>query len=266
MQNIKLIFKGIIIGLGKIIPGVSGSMLAFSLGVYEKAINAITNFKSDLKNNILFLSYLGIGVVIAILLFSNILIYLLNNYYDLTIILFIGLIGGTIPSVLKKVTLKKKRNLLFFFLALFIVYLIGKLQISKPFMPKHSILNYLYIIFLGIIDATTMIIPGISGTATFMMLNAYDFVLKIFSNPFKNIGVTILFFSGILIGIILISKLISYLLKKKKEELYLLIIGFSLSSLIYLFLQLLPKLILAHSLYYLLLFIVGLVISYKMEM
>ena len=79
MQNIKLTLKGIIIGLGKIIPGVSGSMLAFSLGVYEDAINAITNFKNNLKKNILFLSYLGIGIVISILLFSNLLIYLLNN-------------------------------------------------------------------------------------------------------------------------------------------------------------------------------------------
>ncbi len=265
MQNIKLTLKGIIIGLGKIIPGVSGSMLAFSLGVYEDAINAITNFKNNLKKNILFLSYLGIGIVISILLFSNLLIYLLNNYYDFTIMLFIGLIAGTIPSVLKKVTLKKKRNIIFLFLALFIVYLIGILKITVPFKPKPNILSYAYIILLGFIDATTMIIPGISGTATFMMLNAYNFVLDVFSNPFKNLLASFLFFSGILLGIILISMLINYLLKNKKEELYLLIIGFSLSSLIYLFLKLLPKLILGNIFYYLLLFIIGFVISYKMD-
>ena len=50
-MNIILIIKGFIVGIGKIIPGVSGSMLAMTLGVYEKTINAITNFFSSPKNN-----------------------------------------------------------------------------------------------------------------------------------------------------------------------------------------------------------------------
>ena len=51
-----LILKGILIGIGKIIPGVSGSMIAISLGIYEKLINSINDFfKSPNKNfNFLF--------------------------------------------------------------------------------------------------------------------------------------------------------------------------------------------------------------------
>ena len=47
----RLILKGFIIGIGKIIPGVSGAMLAITLGVYDKAILAITDFTSDKKKN-----------------------------------------------------------------------------------------------------------------------------------------------------------------------------------------------------------------------
>ena len=42
--------KGIIVGIGKIIPGVSGSMLAISMGIYEKLLNSINNFFSDIKD------------------------------------------------------------------------------------------------------------------------------------------------------------------------------------------------------------------------
>ena len=50
-----LFFKSFIIGIAKIIPGVSGAMLAVNFSIYDKLINAITNFFSDKKNNLKFL-------------------------------------------------------------------------------------------------------------------------------------------------------------------------------------------------------------------
>ena len=41
------LLKGFIIGIGKIIPGVSGSVLAITLGVYDKSVEYINNFKSN---------------------------------------------------------------------------------------------------------------------------------------------------------------------------------------------------------------------------
>ena len=61
-----LILKGIIIGLGKIIPGVSGSMLAISMGIYQKMIDSINNFFDNIKTNFLFLFKIGLGVLISI--------------------------------------------------------------------------------------------------------------------------------------------------------------------------------------------------------
>ena len=76
-----LILKGFLIGIGKIIPGVSGSLLAISLGVYDKAINSLVNLSNNFKENIYFLGKLAIGVVIAIMFFSNVIAYLLNSHY-----------------------------------------------------------------------------------------------------------------------------------------------------------------------------------------
>ena len=55
MEKIKLIVKGFIVGFGKIIPGVSGGMLAMMLKVYEPLIYAISHFFRDWKKNIVFL-------------------------------------------------------------------------------------------------------------------------------------------------------------------------------------------------------------------
>ena len=49
MKDIKLFIEGFIIGIGKIIPGVSGAMFAMMFGVYEKALNTISNIKKKLS-------------------------------------------------------------------------------------------------------------------------------------------------------------------------------------------------------------------------
>ena len=80
-EYIRYIIIGILIGIGKIIPGVSGAVIAISLGVYDKGIEAITHFKDDMRKNILFLGNIGMGVLIGIILFSKVINYLINNYY-----------------------------------------------------------------------------------------------------------------------------------------------------------------------------------------
>ena len=40
------LLKGFIIGIGKIIPGVSGALLAILMGVYDKSIYYINNYKN----------------------------------------------------------------------------------------------------------------------------------------------------------------------------------------------------------------------------
>ena len=76
-----LILKGIIIGIGKIIPGVSGSMLAISMGIYQKLIDSVNNFFRYPKENFKFLFKIAIGVIISMVFFSNIILNCLNKYY-----------------------------------------------------------------------------------------------------------------------------------------------------------------------------------------
>ena len=99
----KLILYGFIIGIGKILPGVSGAVLAISLGVYEESIRALNNLFN--KKSIQYLTLLSIGMGISIVFFSNVVLYFVNNYYFWTMLLFIGLIIGGLKEIL--VELKK---------------------------------------------------------------------------------------------------------------------------------------------------------------
>ena len=73
MKYVKLALQGFIIGIGKIIPGVSGAMFAMMFGVYERALKVISNLNKELKGNFTFISILGSSVLLAIILGSNII-------------------------------------------------------------------------------------------------------------------------------------------------------------------------------------------------
>ena len=122
-MKIKLILQGFIVGIGKIIPGVSGAMLAMFMGIYEDLMEAITKFFDDKKRHFLLLLNFGIGLFLAIVLFSKVILFLLNHYYEETIYLFLGLIMGTVLRFKKSVSFRGKNKYIFFF-ALLLMFLL----------------------------------------------------------------------------------------------------------------------------------------------
>lgn len=249
-MNLFLILKGFIVGLGKIIPGVSGSMLAMTLGIYENVLEAITNFFDNPKKHSKLLLNFGIGVFLAIIIFSKIILFLLTNYYNETMYLFLGLILGTLIPFSKNLKLNLK-NILIFFIFLSLMFLMTYLDTSTKFIFTGSLFNYLYIILLGIIDAFTSIVPGISGTAIFMMLGVYEFVLGILASPFSILFV--LYLLGMVFGIVVICYIMNYLLKNRKEETHSIIFAFMVGSILILFLDLIKAL----NMYLIIIFFIG---------
>ena len=108
--------KGIFIGAGAIVPGVSSGVLCVIFGIYEKLLDSVLNFFKDIRHNIKFLFPIALGVGIGVLLFSNMLNYLLYEFPIQTKSIFIGLILGTIPSLIKEVNEKetfKPQNIIY---------------------------------------------------------------------------------------------------------------------------------------------------------
>ena len=236
LQKLILFFKGFLIGIGKVIPGVSGSVLAISFGVYEECLKRIENFFHDIWDNFLYLAPLGAGIVLAILLGSNVILYCLKHYYVYTMILFIGLIIGTIPGLIKEHE-RNCKDWIFIFVVFFFLYFVYRGVRLQEFVPSQSFFTSLYIFLLGFIDAITTVIPGISGTSTFMVLGSYTFVLQLFSNPFIHISYTCLFGLGLVIGIILTIKFINFCFDKYAHMTWNFIFAFLFSSVFFLILK-----------------------------
>lgn len=232
-QKISLVLKGFVIGLGKVIPGVSGSLIAVSFGLYEKCIESISNFFCDIKKNIIFLGSLGIGIILAVVFGSRIILWTLQNFYTPTMFLFIGLIAGGIPSLLKKSEKKSTADFFLIALGFAIMIIIDLCSTTSNFHPTDHFSDLIVISGLGFLDAVTMIAPGISGTAIFILLGCYSFILDLFSHLFiiDYIWFMIFFAIGLLIGIIIVSNIMNYLLKKYRNQVYMMITGLSLSSL-----------------------------------
>lgn len=236
MASLILFFKGFIIGVGKIIPGVSGSVLAISLGVYEEAMKRIDSLFRSFRENIRYLMPLAFGILLAVLLGSNVILYCLEHYYLYTMSLFVGLILGTLPGLIKKQHFQSK-DWIFIVLVFLFMYVIYNSIVLPEFVPTNSLFTYLYIVFLGFLDAATTIMPGISGTATYMVLGSYNFILKLFANPFGQIFFAVLFGLGLIIGFVLMIKFVNFCFSKYAHQTWCVIIAFLLSSLYFLFLK-----------------------------
>ena len=93
---------GLIVGIGWILPGVSGGVIAVSLGIYSKMIDAVGSFLQAKKKNFLYLLPIGIGGCIGLFLVSNVLQWLMAEWYNDVVYFFIGLVIGGIPTLLRE--------------------------------------------------------------------------------------------------------------------------------------------------------------------
>ena len=202
--------QGFIIGLGKIMPGVSGALLAINFGIYERLLDSLTNFFSDWKSNLKFLLLIGSGGVLAIIFGSKLLLYLFNSYRFITMMFFI----------------------IFIFLLLDICSFSNYILLSKN--------NTLIFFIGGFIEIFASIVPGISATSLLMMLGIYKIILEMIANVYNfsyvlnHINLYLSYGLGMIVSFIINIYLINYLIKKYRSISYIVILGLSIASIIYL--------------------------------
>lgn len=261
---IKYFLIGFVIGIAKIIPGVSGAVIAIIFGVYEKGLDAITHFFRDIKRNSVFLFSIGLGIFCGIFLFSNIIKFFIDNYYLLIMLLFTGLIFGGTLNVSKNVK-KDKVSYVIIYLSLIIILFLGVNNIFNSYVIKNNFIDYLVYFISGFVEAIGTVIPGVSSTALLMIIGVYDIFINAIANIYdiSNLIFILFFGFGLFIGIILISLVMDYLFKKHKKNTYDFIIGISIGSVI---LMLFKSFAYSFSslsfIVGFLLFIIGFVISY----
>ena len=202
-------FKGILIGAGAILPGISSGVFCVIFGIYEKLVNSILNLFHDFKKNIIFLFPLALGGIVGVLLVGKLLNFLFRAYPMPTKFCFIGLILGSVPILFKKANGSKGFRLHYLTFLIF-AFLLGVLSIRlekilpQLFNIQLSNSYFFYLISAGFLMSVGIVVPGVSSSVILMSLGVYTTYL----NAVSSINFHILFPLGI--GILTIFYLLIY--------------------------------------------------------
>ena len=239
-----LFVKGMILGVAFIIPGVSGGSLAVLLGIYEELLDAISNFYKSFdkfKKYFMYILPIGMGALFSLLVCARVIKLGLESAPIITILIFLGLILGGIPKLFENVDKKPKIKhfgLMFIGIIIVLLMLLMDGKGTNVSLINLSILGYIKLFFVGMIASATMVVPGISGSFTLMLIGYYEPLLEVINNitSFNNLSSNLMilapFLLGVIAGIIVVAKIINYLLNKYRKNTYYVIIGFVLASVI----------------------------------
>lgn len=238
------LLSGALIGIGFIIPGVSGGIIAVLLGVYDKIIYSISNLKEDFIKNFIFIFSILLGIGLGSVLFSNVLIYLLEKREFPIKYIFMGFIIGGLPSLIKEIRNNssfKAKIIDYKLLAVSIIFSVLLFFVENNGILKFSSnnLNVWNLLLAGIVYSAGKIVPGISGSALLMLLGVYEYLLNCLANPFSLSVKNILFLSpfifSFIVSSIILIKLMNYLLKKHYNKTYSVILGFVIGSILFVY-------------------------------
>lgn len=243
----KTFAKGFFMGVCDTIPGVSGGTIAFITGIYHRLIDSVKNifsfhslnsirygirgekskFKSNFKKiDFFFLITVFLGIILGVLISSRVVKLLLDSYYVFIISFFAGLIFASCFVIFREIKNHTFNNLIFLVIGIFAGFLFSILSPVSVVSPG----NY-YLFFGGFLGASAMFLPGISGAFIIFVMGIYEFVIDALNNVSGNIYPLTIFFIGILFGIAIISRCVSYLFKKDKCKTLYFLLGLVFGSL-----------------------------------
>jgi len=211
MQFILKLLQGALIGLGAVLPGISGGVLCVVFGVYTILMEFLANPFKNFKTHITRLLPILLGVVIGFLGVANILSFFLDRFPSQSVCLFIGLIGGMLPSLFEEAGQKGRGKSSYIALIAALV-LTFALLISLRVFSVQIAPNFLWYLFCGFCLALSIIAPGMSFSTLLMPLGLYEpFVAGIGHMDF---GVLIPGGIGAILTIILFAKAVNMLFDK----------------------------------------------------
>lgn len=230
-MDFKNFFKGIIVGIGGVAPGLSGSVLLVIFGLYQKTINAIGTIFKDFKKNVCFLIPLFLGFGVGVLLFSKVVNFLLNNFEAPTRFAFLGLILGTLPLFWKEV--KKEGFSKKYYIAIVAGLIVGILlfYFNANLFPVVTEPNLFQSVILGVAVAGSSIVPGVDSAAILSSLGLYELYVE--SVAELNFAILIPAGVGLGLGVLVISFIVNKLIKHCYTLTFSIIFG--------LFLSIIPK-------------------------
>ncbi len=231
-------FKGIAMGAANVIPGVSGGTIALITNIFERLINAIKSF--DFKAlkllfagkfkefaqyvDVWFLVAVFSGVIMAVITLARLFDFLFKNYPVYIWAYFFGLVMASVYFVGKTVSKWNIPVIISFAVGAIIAVTISVLN------PATENSGFIYLILCGVAGVCSMILPGLSGSFILFIMGNYQLVVIDAVNNF-DLNILIPVVIGAVGGLLAFSHLLSWVLKKYRNQTIALLTGFILGSL-----------------------------------
>lgn len=227
MKYIVKILQGALIGLGAVLPGISGGVLCVVFGIYKTIMEFLADPFRKFKTHVPKLIPIGIGGVIGFIGVAKLLEILLDRYPAPSVCLFIGLITGMLPSLFREAGEqgRDKKSYISMVIAMVVIF---ALLISLQLLSVQITPNFVWYIFCGCCLALSVIAPGMSFSTLLMPLGLYEpFVAGI-----GNLDFSILIPGGIgaLATVILFAKAVDNLFEKHYSVAFHAIIGIVIAA------------------------------------
>lgn len=256
MKFIKRLLAGMAIGVGAAIPGVSGAAIAVIFHVYEEVIDAINNFRKKFGYAIKVIVPIALGVVLALLPCIYLFSLAFEHLMFVLLSLFAGFLLGSLPGITDEVKGHKPTKKQWIIIVVAILFIIS-LGILSVFLGPNIKMDeqfdnmpvwlYFVLIPVGALAAVALTIPGMSGSLILLVIGFYrplidhakgwgdELLHGNFSHTGMLVGMLGCFAVGCVLGVILVSKVMTYLLNKDRVSTYFGIIGFVIGSFFVLF-------------------------------
>jgi len=220
--------KGIFIGSGFILPGVSGGALAAVFGLYERIIALLSDIRKDFIANVRFFIPVGLGAFAGMFLFSFVVSFLLGSAETYMMWFFIGCILGMIPSLNRQASREGRKPwhiALMAAVCLISYLLLAALERSAAINLPQNPLTWL---MAGGLIGLGVIVPGLSPSNLLVYMNLY----KPMADGIKGLdfGVILPLVVGVAVCVLLLSRVMNYIFSKAYAVLFHCILGVVLAS------------------------------------
>lgn len=236
VADVKNALIGAFIGVLSILPGASGGIAAVVFGVYERMVNDLADIVHKIRTDFRFLFFIGGGLVLGMGVTAFGLDWLMTNLEVPAMFFFTGLIVGQFPDVFRMTQEDGKKSSIWNYLALVAGILITVLLVFAGNFGTtgvetditRNLSMYLLLIFTGLIIAASKIAPGVSGSAILLAMGLYKPLISAFTG--FDLVVILFFGIGLVVGIFLFAKIVSWALGTYRKSTYFLIFGLTVGS------------------------------------
>lgn len=219
--------KGMFIGSGFILPGVSGGALAAIFGIYERIISFLAHITRNFKENVLYFIPVGLGGITGVFLLSFGVSFVLGEYQTVIMWFFVGCILGTVPSLWREAG--KEGRTTREYLILVASFVLGFLFLWKGSALFSNVDQNLFTwTIAGALIGLGMIVPGLSPSNFLLYMGMY----KAMSDGIKNMDLSVVVPIGIggIVCVLGLSKVMDYIFSKAFPQMFHFILGIVFAS------------------------------------